>query len=119
MINLSSLMFFFKKKAKITYTSKDKDVVEALAKNGDLTKAPKGSYGCSHCALSDMQKLYEFDFKYYTAQGRLLHGKKCANRDCQHGIMGKKWPINNIVGDKIQGYWCKFASKGLCGTFIV
>ena len=102
------------------YESEDKRVVEALKRNSSLTTAPENSCGCAHCAMRDMMTVSENDFKFYTGHfEKILHGEKCSGKGCKHGVTGNHWPIEkNAIGDKIQAYWCKFASNGLCKTFF-
>ena len=98
--------------------SKDKEVVEALKRNGSETKAPKNSCGCKHCAMSEMKKVSVRDFKYYVQEDKALYKQKCSGKLCSHGLTNDgNWPVKELCGEKWQAYWCKFASEDKCTTF--
>ena len=93
-------------------------MIKALQRNGCPTKAPKNSFGCEHCAMSEMMKMSVSDFNYYLKKDETLHNQKCSGKNCTHGVTGRNWPIEKVCGDQWQAYWCKFASTKLCTTFF-
>ena len=42
----------------------------------------------------------------------------CSHPGCKNGVIGESWPVKNCVDKKVQAYWCKFASEGLCQTIF-
>ena len=98
----------------------DKQVRKALQKKGYPPKAPKNSCGCKHYALSDMKTLSDTDVRFYTQceSKKDFFKYKCAHKGCKNGVLGTHWPIRNVVGDKIQAYWCGYALEDTCHTFF-
>ena len=111
-------MYLQKQNDSINYVLTDKEVVEALKRNGGETKAPKNSHGCKHCAMSSMRKVSVNDFKYYLQDGKVLYKQKCSGKSCPHGLTSDgNWPIKQVCGERWQAYWCKFACNNKCTTF--
>ena len=97
---------------------RDSDVINALKKNGYPPTAPKNSCGCIHFAFSDMKVLKHTDVQHYSANEKMrdLFDRNCSNPGCKNGVFGTSWPIKNIVGDRVQGYWCAYALDGISDT---
>ena len=76
--------------------------------------------GCKHCAMIDMRPLSSSDITHYTLKstGKFLENAVCSHPGCKNGVIGKHWPINNMLKESTQGYWCKFALDGLCNTLF-
>lgn len=101
------------------YVSESQDVNAAMQRNGHLTKAPKGTYGCEHCAMVEMRKISVEYFNHYISKAdRPFYNEKCSGKKCKHGKAGKHWPIKKVCGDQWQAYWCKFACSGECKTYF-
>ena len=100
------------------YVSSDKAVVEALQRNGSETKAPKNSYGCKHCAMSNMRKVSVSDFNHYIKKDEALYNQKCSGKNCIHDVTGKHWPVKKLCGEQWQAYWCKFGCTKQCTTYF-
>ena len=98
--------------------SSDKQVVEALQRNGHLTRAPSNSYGCKHCAMSDMRRVLVSHFNHYIRKDGVLYNQKCLGLSCSHGYTSKNWPIKKVCGEQWQAYWCKFGCTKECTTFF-
>ena len=101
------------------YVSESQDVNAAMQRNGHLTKAPKGTYGCEHCAMVEMRKISVEHFNYYISKAdKPFYNEKCSGKKCTHGKAGKHWPIKKQCGEQWQAYWCKFGSTKECQTYF-
>ena len=113
------MIFVLQRRALDPLLSDDR-VKNTLLNKGYPPTAPKNSCGCKHYALCDMKTLSDSDVKFYT-QSESKKGffqYKCVHKGCKNGVLGTHWPIKNVVGDKIQAYWCRYSLEDMCHTFF-
>ena len=89
-------------------------MVRSLKRQGDMSKAPKNSYGCEHHAMSEMSILDCDHMAAYIGTEKnpgILYGVSCAHKDCPHGPLSlQTWPKSTVVG-VTYGVFCQYVAR--------